>query len=187
LVFVSRFASVFNSDAPAIEPQGRHLKTSSLCRIDCTSGDKRRTMVATALLSPDGKVGSSCIVISEARVGGRNGRSACCSQSPRVPPGCDKGEPVNETFMIEDIKLKAFGSPTELSSRCPAPEAAMPHLRKMIRRRMSSHYGQKEVQTVRLVNVDNEEIYRWTWFQEQVRREKIGRRRSGRSPNRRRA
>jgi hypothetical protein len=93
---------------------------------------------------------------------------------------------VNETFMIEDIKLKAFGSPTELSNRCPAPEAAMPHLRKMIRRRMSSHYGQKEVQTVRLVNVDNEEIYRWTWFQEQVRREKIGRRRSGGSPNRRR-
>jgi hypothetical protein len=47
---------------------------------------------------------------------------------------------------------------------------------------MSLHYGQKEVQTVRLVNVNNEEVYRWTWFQEQVRREKIGRRRSGRRP-----
>jgi hypothetical protein len=91
---------------------------------------------------------------------------------------------VNATFMIEDIKLKAFGSPTELSSRCLAPQAAtMPHLRKLIRRRMSHHYGQKEVQTVRLVNVDNEEIYRWTWFQEQVRREKIGRRQFGRRPS----
>jgi hypothetical protein len=98
------------------------------------------------------------------------------------PAGCDKGEPVNETFMIEEIKLKAFGSPTELSGRCPAPEAAMPHLRKVIRRRMSFHYGQKEVQTVRLVNVNNEEVYRRTWFQEQVRREKIDRRRSGMSP-----
>jgi hypothetical protein len=94
---------------------------------------------------------------------------------------------VKETFKIEDIKLKAFGSPAELLTRCPAPEAAMPHLRKMIRRRMSSYYGQKEVQTVRLVNVNNEEVYRWTWFQEQVRREKIGRRRSGGSPNRHRA
>lgn len=89
---------------------------------------------------------------------------------------------MNETHMIEEIKLKAFGSPTELSSRWPAPEAAMPYLRKMIRRRMSYHYGQKEVQAVRLVNVDNEEVYRWTWFQEQVRREKIGRRQSGRRP-----
>jgi hypothetical protein len=89
---------------------------------------------------------------------------------------------VNEAFMIEEIKLKAFGSPTELSSRCPAPEAAMPHLRKVVRRRMSFHYGRKEVQTVRLVNVNNEEVYRWTWFQEQVRREKIDRRRSGMSP-----
>jgi hypothetical protein len=87
---------------------------------------------------------------------------------------------VNATFMIEDIKLKAFGSSAELSSRCLAPQATMPHLRKLIRRRMSYHYGQKEVQTVRLVNVDNEEVYRWTWFQEQVRREKIGRRQSGR-------
>jgi hypothetical protein len=89
---------------------------------------------------------------------------------------------VNEAFMIEEIKLKAFGSRTELSSRCPAPEAAMPHLRKVVRRRMSFHYGRKEVQTVRLVNVNNEEVYRWTWFQEQVRREKIDRRRSGMSP-----
>ncbi len=87
---------------------------------------------------------------------------------------------MNETLMIEEIKLKAFGSRAELSSRWPAPEAAMPYLKKMIRRRMSYHYGQKEVQAVRLVNVDNEEVYRWTWFQEQVRREKIGRRQSDR-------
>jgi hypothetical protein len=77
-----------------------------------------------------------------------------------------KGESVNETLMIEDIKLNAIGSPTELAGRSPAPKATMPHLRKLIRRRMSSHFGQKEVQTVRLVNLDNEEIYRWTWFQE---------------------
>jgi hypothetical protein len=89
---------------------------------------------------------------------------------------------VNENLMIEEIKLKAFGSPTELSGRWSAPEAAMPYLRKMIRRRMSHHYGQKEVQAVRLVNVDHEEVYRWTWFQEQGRREKIGRRQSGRRP-----
>jgi hypothetical protein len=38
------------------------------------------------------------------------------------------------------------------------------------------------VQAVRLVDVDNEEVYRWTWYQEQVRREKIGRRQSGRRP-----
>ena len=97
------------------------------------------------------------------------------------PAGADaKGEPVNETFVIEDIKLKAIGSPTEVLSRRPAPEATMPHLRKLIRRRMSFHYGRKEVQAVRLVNVNNEEIYHWTWFQEQIRREKIGRRQSGR-------
>lgn len=89
---------------------------------------------------------------------------------------------MNATFTIEDIKLKPFGSPTELLSRCLAPPATMPHLRKLIRRRMSYHYGQKEVRAVRLVNVDNEEVYRWTWFQEQVRREKIGRRQSGRRP-----
>jgi hypothetical protein len=89
---------------------------------------------------------------------------------------------VNETFMIEDIKLKAIGSPTEILSRHAAPEAAMPHLRRLIRRRMSSHYGRKEVQTVRLVNLDNKEVYRWSWFQEQVRREKIGRRQAGRRP-----
>jgi hypothetical protein len=92
---------------------------------------------------------------------------------------------VNENFMIEEIKLKAFGSPTELSSRCLAPVAAMPHLRKMIRRRMSFHYDQKKVQTVRLVNVNNEEVYRWSWFQEQLRREKIGRRRSHMGPSKR--
>jgi hypothetical protein len=40
---------------------------------------------------------------------------------------------------------------------------------------MSSRYGQKEVLAVRLVNVNNEEVYHRTWFQEQVRREKIGR------------
>jgi hypothetical protein len=97
------------------------------------------------------------------------------------PVGADgKGEPVNETFVIEDIKLKAIGSPTEVLSRRPAPKATMPHLRKLIRRRMSFRYGQKEVQAVRLVNVNNEEVYHWTWFQEQVRREKIGRRQSGR-------
>jgi hypothetical protein len=89
---------------------------------------------------------------------------------------------VNETLTIEEIKLKSFGSPTELLGRWPAPEAAMPYLRKMIRRRMSYHYGHKEVQAVRLVNVDNEEVYRWTWFQEQARREKIDRRQSGRGP-----
>jgi hypothetical protein len=91
-----------------------------------------------------------------------------------------KGEPVNETFVIEDIKLKPIGSPTEVLSRRPAPKATMPHLRKLIRRRMSFRYGQKEVQAVRLVNVNNEEVYHWTWFQEQIRREKIGRRQSGR-------
>jgi hypothetical protein len=90
---------------------------------------------------------------------------------------------VNETFMIEEIKLKAFGNPTALLSRGPAPEAAMPHLRKMIRRRMSFHYDRKEVRAVRLVNVNNEEVYRWTWFQEQLRRERIGRRRSGMRPS----
>ena len=55
---------------------------------------------------------------------------------------------MNETFVIEDIKLKAIGSPTEVLSRRPAPEATMPHLRKLIRRRMSFHYGRKEVQAV---------------------------------------
>jgi hypothetical protein len=90
---------------------------------------------------------------------------------------------VNETFVIEDMKLNAIGSPAEVLSRCPAPKANMPHLRKLIRRRMSFHYGQKEVQTVRLVNVNSEEVYRWTWFQERVRREKIGRRQSGRRPD----
>jgi hypothetical protein len=96
-----------------------------------------------------------------------------------VRPGA-KGEPVNETFVIEDMKLNAIGSPAEVLSRCPAPKANMPHLMKLIRRRMSFHYGQKEVQTVRLINVNSEEVYRWTWFQEHVRREKIGRRQSGR-------
>jgi hypothetical protein len=89
---------------------------------------------------------------------------------------------VNATFVIEDIKLKTFGSPAELLSSCLAPQATMPHLRKLIRRRMSYHYGQKEVQAVRLVNVDNEEVYRWSWFQEEVRRARIGRRQSGRRP-----
>jgi hypothetical protein len=113
------------------------------------------------------------------RIDGRgNGLIHSLFQSEPLEKEC----PMNETFTIEDIKLKALGSPTEISSRHAAPEAAMPHLRKMIRRRMSFHYGQKEVQTVRLVNVDNEEVYRWTWFQEQVRREKIGRRQSGRRP-----
>jgi hypothetical protein len=70
-------------------------------------------------------------------------------------PRCE-GEPVNETFVIEDMKLKAIGSPAEVLSRCPAPEASMPRLRKLIRRRMSFHYGQKAVQAVRLVNVNNE-------------------------------
>ena len=87
---------------------------------------------------------------------------------------------MNETFVIEDMKLNAIGSPAEVLSRCPAPKANMPHLMKLIRRRMSFHYGQKEVQTVRLINVNSEEVYRWTWFQEHVRREKIGRRQSGR-------
>ena len=82
--------------------------------------------------------------------------------------------------MIEDIELNAIGSPTEVLSQRPAPKATMPHLRKLIRRRMSFHYGQKGVQAVRLVNVNNEEVYHWTWFQEQVRREKIGRRQAGR-------
>jgi hypothetical protein len=88
---------------------------------------------------------------------------------------------VNETFVIEDMKLKAIGSPAEVLSRCLAPKASMPRLRKLIRRRMSFHYGQKAVQAVRLVNVNNEDVYHWTWFQEQVRREKIRRRQSGRS------
>ena len=87
---------------------------------------------------------------------------------------------MNENFVIEDIKLKAIGSSAEVLSTCPAPKAPMPHLRKLIRRRMSFHYGRKEVQTVRLVNAKNEEIYRWTWFQEQIRRERIGRRQAGR-------
>ena len=82
------------------------------------------------------------------------------------------------TFVIEDIKLKAIGSPAEVLGRLPAPMATMPYLRKLIRRRMSFHYAQKKVQAVRLVNVNNEEIYHWTWFQEQLRREKIGRRKS---------
>jgi hypothetical protein len=96
------------------------------------------------------------------------------------PVGADaNGEPVNETFVIEDIKLNAIGSPTEVLSRRPAPKATMPHLRKLIRRRMSFRYGQKEVLAVRLVNVNNKEVYHWSWFQEQVRREKIGQRQSG--------
>jgi hypothetical protein len=90
---------------------------------------------------------------------------------------------MNETFTIEDIKLNAIGSPAEFLSRCAAPESTMPHLRKLVRRRMSFHYGQREVQTVRLVNVDNKEVYSWTWFQEQARREKIARRQDGRRPS----
>jgi hypothetical protein len=85
--------------------------------------------------------------------------------------------------MIEDIKLKAIGSPTEVLSRWAAPKATMPYLRKLIRRRMGFHYGQQAIQAVRLVNVDNDEVYHWTWFQEQVRREKIGCRRLGRRTN----
>jgi hypothetical protein len=79
---------------------------------------------------------------------------------------------MNKTFMIEDIKLKPIGSSTEVLSRCPAPKATMPFLRKLIRRRMSFHHGQQSIQAVRLMNVDNEEVYHWSWFQEQVRRDR---------------
>jgi hypothetical protein len=58
-----------------------------------------------------------------------------------------KSQSVCGPFVIEDIKLNAIGSPTEVLSRRPAPKATMP----------------------------NEEVYHRTWFQEQVRREKNGR------------
>ena len=83
--------------------------------------------------------------------------------------------------MIEDIKLIPIGGPTEVLSRCPAPKAAMPYLRKLVRRRMSVHHGKQTIQAVRLVNGNNVEVYRWTWFQEQVRREQISRGRLGRT------
>jgi hypothetical protein len=153
-----------------------HDFTKALRRIDSTSGYKRRSLVSSKLLSPGDAVGSSCITSIDTRAGSGRGFSL---RAVARPTGI-KGEPVNETFVIEEIKLKAIGSPAEVLSRCPAPKATMPHLRKLIRRRMSFHYGQKEVQTVRLVDVNNEEVYHWTWFQEQVRRENIGRRQSGR-------
>jgi hypothetical protein len=151
-------------NVPSLAELTRHraMKGARCSRPSCHRKATRSAFLASQVSTPEPAVAGALI---------------------RVPfparPGAE-GEPVNETFVIEEIKLKAIGSPAEVLSRYPAPKATMPHLRKLIRRRMSFHYGQKKVQTVRLVDVNNEEVYHWTWFQEQVRREKIGRRQFGR-------
>jgi exonuclease III len=80
---------------------------------------------------------------------------------------------MNRGFMIEDIKLEiGTGDPAVLHS-LPAPNAHRTHLRRQVRQRMGSLYARKTVDAVRLVNSGGHEEYRWTWLDEQARRQKF--------------
>jgi len=92
---------------------------------------------------------------------------------------------MSDKFFIEDIKLNAGDQPPDVLDRVLAPSATIQHLRRLVRKRLGSTFEQKSLQAVRLIDSLGGELYRWTWFDEDRRRQKltgnVGRRRAKRS------
>jgi hypothetical protein len=73
---------------------------------------------------------------------------------------------MSEEFFLQDMAA-------DDAAPVPLRRESMALLQRLVRKRMSDQYAERKLYAVRLLDAGGNELYRWSWFAEDGRRQRI--------------